>query len=122
MKPLGELEAVVMERLWTTSAPVTVRDVQDELAPERPLAYTTVMTVMDHLFCKGYVTREKQGKAYRYSPTYSRDEHAAELLKQALASSSDRGAALVRFIGDLAPEDVAQLRAALSDQERGESR
>ena len=59
MKPLGELEAVVMERLWTTSAPVTVRDVQDELAPARPLAYTTVMTVMDHLFSKGYVTREK---------------------------------------------------------------
>lgn len=122
MKPLGELEAVVMERLWASSAPVTVRDIQGELAPARPLAYTTVMTVMDHLFSKGYVTREKQGKAYRYSPAYSRDEHAAALLKQALASSSDRGAALVRFIGDLAPEEVAQLRAALGDQEPGESR
>lgn len=115
MKPLGELEAVVMERLWAADGPLAVREVQTDLAPERPLAYTTVMTVLDHLHRKGYVTREKQGKAYRYSSTTSRDEHAAELLGQALASSGDRGAALMHFVGRMAPEEVAQLRAALTD-------
>lgn len=119
MRPLGELEAVVMERLWAAPAPVSVREVLDQLAPERPLAYTTVMTVLDHLHAKGYATRAKRGRAYRYSAASTRDEHTADLLEQALASSTDRGAALVRFVGKMTPDEVAQLRAALTDLDRG---
>lgn len=56
---LGEREATIMELLWSATEPVTVRDVLDRL--ERPLAYTTVMTVLDNLHNKGHVTREKSG-------------------------------------------------------------
>ncbi|WP_165702559.1 BlaI/MecI/CopY family transcriptional regulator, partial [Mycobacteroides abscessus] len=61
---LGEREATIMELLWSAAEPVTVRDVLDRL--ERPLAYTTVMTVLDNLHNKGHVTREKVGRAFQY--------------------------------------------------------
>ena len=49
MRQLGELEAVIMDRLWTWGRPALVREVVDDLHRDRPLAYTTVMTVMENL-------------------------------------------------------------------------
>ena len=40
----GDLEAVIMDRVWARSGPVTVRELFDELRRERPIAYTTVMS------------------------------------------------------------------------------
>ena len=54
---LGELEAAVMDVLWDGAAPCRVRDVRACLAPGSPLAYTTVMTVLDNLHRKGWVRR-----------------------------------------------------------------
>jgi predicted transcriptional regulator len=48
MRQLGELEAVIMDRLWVWGRPVLVREVVEDLRPSRPLAYTTVMTVMEN--------------------------------------------------------------------------
>ena len=50
----GELEAVIMDRIWNRQgASTTVREVFDELAAERVIAYTTVMSTMDNLHSKG---------------------------------------------------------------------
>ena len=76
----------------------------EALAHERSLAYTTVMTVMDNLHSKGLVAREKQGKAYLYTPVSSRDEHTAEILQEVLADSEDRTAALMHLVGKMDPE------------------
>ena len=118
MKPLGQLEAAVMQRLWDADAPVSVRDVLEDLQRERPLAYTTVMTVLDHLHDKGLVTRTKQGRAFLYSATMSREAHTAGLLDDVLATSSDRSATLLHFVGQLDESEVADLRAALDASER----
>lgn len=53
MRVLGELEAQVMHRIWARAGAVTVRDIVDDLQNDRPIAYTTVMTVMDNLRKKG---------------------------------------------------------------------
>ena len=50
VRPLGDLEAAIMELLWDSGASRLVRDVVADLGPQRPLAYTTVMTVMDNLY------------------------------------------------------------------------
>lgn len=76
-RPLPELEMEVMKILWQEEA-ATVGDVQEQLKPSRPLAYTTVMTVLDRLSRKRVVTRRKQGRGYLYSPTWSRED-ACEL-------------------------------------------
>lgn len=61
-----------MKALWLEGQ-ATVQGIRDGLLPDRPLAYTTVMTVMDRLARKGAVTREKIGRAHLYSPLVSED-------------------------------------------------
>lgn len=117
MRQFGELEAVVMDRLWSWDRPVVVRDVLEDLQRERSIAYTTVMTVLDNLHRKGFVIREKDGRAYRYRPASTREEHTARLMEQALAGSGDRRAALLHFVERMPADEVARLREALNSFE-----
>lgn len=99
--------------LWSRTEPASVREVLGELESARPVAYTTVITVIERLRSKGWVTRERSGRAYLYSPTVSEHEYSAHLMGQALHRSSDRSAALLSFAGSLDPEEAKALRAAL---------
>ena len=45
MRRFGELEAVIMDRLWEWGRPVLVREVVGALHDDRGLAYTTVKLV-----------------------------------------------------------------------------
>jgi len=116
VRGFGELEAEVMERMWAAEAPRTVRDVHTEVTAERPLAYTTVMTVMDKLHRKGWLTRQPAGRAYAYTPTVSKERYTADLMGEALAASSDRSATLVAFLDQLDPAEADQLRSALDER------
>jgi len=119
MRQLGELEAVIMDRLWVWGRPVLVREVVEDLRPSRPLAYTTVMTVMENLHRKGWLRRERDGRAWRYEPTGSRSGYTAALMSDALGTSPDRRTALAHFVLQMSPHDVALLQHAL-DQARRE--
>ena len=112
MRMLGELEARVMRRIWDRDGPVTVRDITDDLRRDRPIAYTTVMTVMDNLRKKGWLRRTDRGRAYRYEPIVSGDEYSADVMRQGLAASSDPAAALMRFVGELSAEEASALEEA----------
>jgi predicted transcriptional regulator len=102
-----------MDRLWTEQRPMLVRDVVDALARERQLAYTTVMTVMDILHRKGWLQRERDGRAWRYQATGTRAQYTAELMRQALSTSDDRSTALAQFVAQMSLNDAALLRQAL---------
>jgi predicted transcriptional regulator len=62
-----------MRAVWCEGAQ-TVNQVQQCLHPRKPLAYTTVLTILDRLVHKGALTRVKQGKAYCYEPVVSFQE------------------------------------------------
>ena len=113
MRRFGELEAVVMDRLWARGRPTSVREVLEELQRERSIAYTTVMTVMDNLQKKGWLTRELNGRAYLYTPVASREAYSAELMRAALDESADPTATLVHFLGQMSAEEDEDVRAAL---------
>jgi predicted transcriptional regulator len=115
MRSLGDLEAVVMDRLWSADDGLTVRDVLESLDREPPLAYTTVLTVMDNLHRKGFLTREKEGRAYRYLPTKGRAEHTADLMHELLSGSGDRSVTLLKFLDTMSPKEVERLKRALRD-------
>ena len=69
-KPEGKLtnaELEIMHVVWELDGG-TVRQVYEILNQQRPLAYTTVMTMMNILEEKGHLTRRKEGRAYRYQP------------------------------------------------------
>jgi len=68
--PKGKLtnaELEIMHVVWELDGG-TVRQVHEILNQQRPLAYTTVMTMMNILEDKGHLTRRKEGRAYRYQP------------------------------------------------------
>lgn len=115
----GELEAVIIDRIWnrgattTTTTTTTVREIFDELAAEREIAYTTVMSTMDNLHNKGWLAREKDGKAYRYWPTLTREEHSARLMREALDAGGNPELVLNHFVEQIGAEESARLRAAL---------
>ncbi len=114
---LGELESAIMDVLWRAEEPAKVRDVLDVLAG-RKLAYTTVMTVLDNLFRKGWVRRELDGKAYRYQPMLSREEAAARALREVLESSGDPEAALLQFASTVSDRERELLRTGLRKKTR----
>ncbi|OUZ06646.1 MULTISPECIES: BlaI/MecI/CopY family transcriptional regulator [Aeromicrobium] len=112
---MGPLETSVMQRLWAVEQPQTVREVQEFIAADRTIAYTTVMTVLDNLHGKGFVTRERQGRAYVYSPRETREEYTASLLGNALADGGDRRGVLMHFVDRLDEEALASLRQLLQE-------
>ena len=115
VRPLGDLEAAIMALLWDSGASRLVREVVADLGPQRPLAYTTVMTVMDNLHRKGWLIRERDGRAWRYAPAVSRQVYTARLMNDALATSTDRAGALARFAEQIAEEDAEELARALDE-------
>ena len=113
MRGFGELEAVIMDRLWSWGGTATVREVFDSVQAERTIAYTTVMTVMDNLFHKGALTRERDGKAWRYEPTATREEYSARLMREALDASPAPDMVFAHFVENMTDEESQTLRAAL---------
>ncbi len=113
VRGFGELEAAVMQRIWAHDGPVTVRDIFEELRQERSIAYTTVMSTMDNLHRKGWLKRERDGKAYRYRAVASREEYSAQLMGEALDDAGDTEVVLSHFVEAMDGEQAAALRAAL---------
>ena len=120
MRRFGELEAVIMDRLWERGRPTLVREMVEDLREDRALAYTTVMTVLDRMARKDLVVRERDGRAWTYRPAQSRGEMTAEVMRLALGEISeetkagDREAALVAFVGEASEADRQALRDALA--------
>ena len=84
------------------------------------------MTVMEFLHRKGWLRRERDGRAWRYEPAASRSSYTAALMSDALATSPDHRTALAHFALQMSPHDAALLREALGQApgkaETGESR
>jgi len=86
--PLGPLEQRLLEALWARRS-ATVRELVEDGCQD--LAYTTVMTTLDRLFKKNLLSREAEGRAFRYIPSFTREElhrdAAGEAFRQLLEVS-----------------------------------
>lgn len=116
MRGFGELEQAIMDVVWAVGRPVPVRVMLERLNSGRsqPLAYNTVATVTEILHRKGWLSRIKDGRAFCYEATKSREEYAASLIDQVWATGADRTATLVRLFDEMDADEVAELRAALA--------
>lgn len=119
---LGDLERAVIEHLWSVTdvgPGVTVREVHDAVGVDRGLAYTTLMTVLDRMTKKGLVSRQRDGRAWRYTAASSREELTSETMHHTLGelAGDERRGALLHFLGSSSPEEVDELRAALAELE-----
>jgi predicted transcriptional regulator len=109
----GDLEKVVMDRLWTRTGPTSVREVFEELLTDREIAYTTVMSTMDNLHTKGWLTRQRHGKAYLYTPAMTREQYSAQLMREALNAGGSSELVLTHFLDHITDDESAQLRKVL---------
>jgi predicted transcriptional regulator len=113
---LGALEAEVLEFAWDRGDWVGVNDIRTVLGGQRR-AYTTVMTIVTRLCDKGLLQRQRRGRGFVYRPALSKEELAAQSLREVLASTEDPQAVLARFVEDLeaSPQLLARLRALTQD-------
>ena len=120
---LGNLEREVMEVVWSDGES-TVRRVQAALP--RPVAYTTVMTTLDRLFKKGFVTRIRAGRAFVYSAAQTREQTEAAVasgMVSGLFSSSAAVPILSNLVDAVGSQDGgAQLLDALEEMVRDKRR
>ena len=82
------LELACLKALWNMGEG-NVHEVQAVVTVDRPLAYTTVMTVLDRLTKRDAVSRRKVGRSFVYSPKLSRDALRRAALKELLADYFD---------------------------------
>jgi predicted transcriptional regulator len=116
---LGELEAEIMEHMWQIEQG-TVQHIVRIINRKRPIAYTTVMTVMGHLVDKGLLTRTAEGKRYQYQVAQSKDEFlrktSQNMVRSVLHDFGDL--AIAGFLGEISkvkPEKLDDLKNLLQE-------
>ena len=112
-KILGDLEADVMEAIWSCGR-ATVHDVHERLtAANRELAYTTVMTVMSRLADKGLLKKRKEGAAYMYVPAASKEEFTRRTVGKVVSELLDdfTAPAMSHFVDFVGEQDDAAIEA-----------
>ena len=102
-----------MERLWDLEdAPVRAVLERVNAGSRKPLAYTTVMTILQRLERKAFVTRRKEGKMHVYTPVWTREEYYDARAGTEVAALIERfgDAALVHFTREVQQLDPARVR------------
>ena len=122
-KRLSEAEWEVMDGIWHLDRQVRVRDVVNYLYPNGEKAYTTVQTIMNILFRKGVLNRQKIGSVNMYTPTLSRQD-AAQGETRTLVSRMYEGSfgALATYLvdsGALSQQELDELRVLIEAKEKG---
>ncbi|ONI92665.1 hypothetical protein ALI22I_02680 [Saccharothrix sp. ALI-22-I] len=107
------LEREVLQVLWSAAAPRTVREVLERVNAQRdrPLAYTTIMTVLRRLTDKGAVARHESGPRHRYEAT-ARDETELAVLRL-LADHGDAALAHILRLAATNPVFLRRLQSVL---------
>ncbi len=105
-----------MQVLWDSAGPQSVREVLDSLNEERSLAYTTILTVLDNLHRKGWVARDKVGRAFLYTAAETRNQATARALREILDGAGDPAAVLLHFARTVTPGESDALRQALAEE------
>jgi predicted transcriptional regulator len=122
---LTESELELMTILWRLEG-ATVNEVLAALPSDRPLAYTSVSTILRILEQKGVVTSEKIGRGHRYLPAVAKDDYEGFAIDQMVDTVFDgQPLSLVRRLFDgvgLTRKDLAALRALLDDKAQPKGR
>ncbi len=112
---LHELEAEIMDHVWSNPGEITVRDVMDALnrraKPAR--AYTTYMTVMRRLNDKGILDRKRSGTRDAYAARLTREEYQEQRADAEVRQLVDEfgDVALAHFARSLSGLDPARREA-----------
>ena len=120
---LAPVELLLMKVVWRLGK-ASVQDVRDEVARERGLAYTTVLTMLRTLEEKGFLTHEELERRYLYRPLVSEAEVSGHMLQDLLERVFDDSKELLLTrlleLGELDEDELTRLRQMLEESERGQ--
>lgn len=74
-------ELAIMKVVWTLKS-ATVREVHHHLNAVRPIAYTTVLTMMRILEQKGHVRKTRVDRAHVYRPAKPRHQVIGDMVRE----------------------------------------
>lgn len=116
-----ELELEILQNLWN-SGPLTIRQIQAGLAPERVAAYTTIATMLSIMMGKGLVRREREGQSARYAAEVDQRDCQGGLVRDAVdrwfgGSVSAMVQQLIET-SDLNAEELSAIRQLIERQSR----
>jgi predicted transcriptional regulator len=108
LRQLGPLEQQLLEKVWSLGS-ATVRELID--SSDLNVAYTTVMTTLDRLYKKRLLTREPDGRAFRYAPRFTEQELQRAAAGQAIREllNAESGVLPLSYLVDAVSQHDAQL-------------
>jgi BlaI family penicillinase repressor len=113
-------ELSIMKVVWRLGA-ATVREVYEALRAKRPIAYTTVMTMMNILEEKGYLRKQRVDRAFRYRPTRSRQQVVTAMVREFVNRVFDGAAQplMLHLVKTerLTDEERTELRRLMDDED-----
>ena len=115
--PTGR-ELEILKVLWE-HGPSSVRVVYRFLLDQQPegedLAYNTVQTLLRIMETKGLVTHAQEGRAFVYSPCYSRDQSAARFLDRVFDGAASQLVASLLQAERISPEELERMQTLIAD-------
>lgn len=125
LPPLGDQELELL-RFITEHAPITVREAFEVYGKDRGLARTTILTMMERLRVKGYLTRSEAGAANEYSPCLSRSELMRGVVRgfveKTLGGTLSPFMAYLTEDAEMGPEELEDLKRLVEELESREGR
>jgi BlaI family transcriptional regulator, penicillinase repressor len=113
-------ELAIMKVVWKLEQ-ATVRDVYEAIREKRPIAYTTVMTMMRILEEKGYLKKNRSERAYLYKPSRARQQVIGAMVRDFVDRVFDGAASglLVHLAkdGKLSKDERRQIRRAIEEMD-----
>jgi BlaI family transcriptional regulator, penicillinase repressor len=123
-KRLTPLESQIMDCVWDLET-ATVREVQEGLHAEKPMAYNTVLTIMRILRDKGFLASRRDGRTDVYRPVVSREHMGKRSLNEVLdrffAGSSQALVSQLLAADGLSAEEVKAIRREVDEKLREQS-
>lgn len=120
-KVLGTSESDIMEIVWHNKEAISVKTVFENLSKNRPIAYTTVMTIMTRLVDKRVLTRNLRGQKYLYKPKLGKKQFIANavhgIFSTAVSTLGEEALTpFIKEIGKISPQRRRELLKILNDQ------
>lgn len=114
------LELQILKVLWA-EAPLPVREVRARLAAaERPLAHSSVITMLNIMHRKGYVVRRKRGNSFLFGPRVPQEQVRGRMVRDVLSRLFDNSPAALMLnllsTADVGPAELAELRKLIADK------
>lgn len=117
---LTDLQLAVVRALWE-GGECTVSEVQEALLPQRPLAQTTVATLLSRLEKRGVVIHRVTGRQFVYRAAVTEDDVQRSMVEQLTNMLFEgRPTALISHLlatRDVRPDDLSEVKRLIAEAE-----